>query len=910
MPQITSTQRWLGGATDIIVMPGTAETEHHRALSPCSMLVYAKPAETGEFMQFVDRQVATTTNGVRLYIGTDGSLRLTVRSSSSTFSPNAMSVASLATVGAWHHFGATWDGSRFGSGIELYHATASANIAKLTPASRADGSATTLYPSGESATRGLRLLNNGTSGTDWPFKGDCAYIAIWKGRVLTDAEMLQAQQEGPLNVHPDDLVLLWANGADLTDYAIEPVSSSAYGAGDLPPNLILGGALPLTVSPIGAIPTIAAVALPDPGLTISPIGATPSMPAVTLQTITVHDDFERSSVNAGLSTVTVDVDDVQLVTLNCRMQYCVGMGLAPRWLEPLARVSGVLGKQPRFEFVPYQQVGGDNRNHQTTGSAQYPHWSYDGVNWVPFGTKTYSTRFTGRHTSAFTEDVVYVARSWPRSLTQIGNQVAALASAYPDKIFPAPSASAFTPTNTTSFPAQAFIAAECDSNVDELGRAVPHTPIYAFEINDTAHTGPKKDAHYIVAAHAGEDVGEIIFWEAVDFILNSAAVEAQHIRQNYRIFCYPCANPSGKYAGFWRGAPGSNEDPNRHWLNASPPFDSITKMRDIVLSDHGGRRVWWCFNVHASPGGARLQVGPKSDFPATIAWDSYARGRFPVGDWGDYYDRNTPSSSDLPGTVTQWQKSLTPAPVVQMLLETCDRPGPISPTVMRPYAEATVGAIYDVDQAGWFADPLLIATGTDSVSSLSGTVAVTGTLVATGTNTEATITGLVTVPGELVAVGTNSEATLTGEIVARGAVTSTGTDSAAILAGTVNISGTLVSVGTDSTATLLGGSGVQGEVHASGTDTTATLAGSVGVSGTLVASGTNAVVILTGATTVSGTLVAVGTDSIATLVGGSSVSGEIHAVGTNSTSFLYNAIVPTHVPVSRMTVVGRDEGFY
>ncbi|MCO6443625.1 MAG: hypothetical protein J5J04_06020 [Anaerolineae bacterium] len=441
-----------------------------------------------------------------------------------------------------------------------------------------------------------------------------------------------------------------------------------------------------------------------------------------LSGIVVWDDFDRSSVDASLSTVGIDTDDVELVTLRCRMQYCNSIGSAPRWLEPFAKVTGVQGLRPRFVFEPYASTGGDNRNTQTWLSTQYPHFSYDGINWQPFGGKSYTTRLSARHTTAFTEDTVYVARSWPRPLTVIGNQVAALAAAHPDKIAPTPTALAFTPTLTTGFPAQAFIADECAAAVDERGRAVPPTPIYAFEINDTAFPGPKKDAHIISAVHSGEDVGEVVFWEMLDFILNSSATDAVAIRQQYRIFVYPCANPVGKYAGYWRGTPGSSEDPNRNWNNPTPPFDSITKMRNMVLADHAGRRLWWCFNVHATAWDEQFQLGATLAYPASMEFDRLSRGRYPGGQWGYYYDINTPAGSELPGTCSQWQKeAFSPTPVLQMLTETCDRPGPISPAVMRPYAEAMVGALADMDAAGWFDDAPTgtLTLGTPSVTASS-----------------------------------------------------------------------------------------------------------------------------------------------------------------------------------------------
>lgn len=442
--------------------------------------------------------------------------------------------------------------------------------------------------------------------------------------------------------------------------------------------------------------------------------------------IQIHDDFERCSINAALSSVGVsdfasdDGETVPLITMRQRLQVCTSMGANARWMEPYGKITGVLGLRPRVEIVPF----GDGSNHQTWNAAQWGHYSYDGLTWHPIATKTYATRLSFRHDQPFEQDTVYIARSWPRPLSVIGGQIEAIAAAHPSKVFPTPSALSFTPVNTTGFPAQAFIAGECAPKTDELGRTVPHTPLYAFEINDSSHAGPKRDAHIIAGIHSGEDLGEIVFWEMIDFLLNSPDPAAVTVRENFRVFVYPCANPPGRYAGYWRGSPGTDLDPNRYFTATTPPvaMDYITLCRSTVLADHAGRRVYWAWNIHASPSGEVLQVGPKEESPGSIAWDAYARARHPTGSWGDYYDRTQPYSADLPGTVTQWQRTaFTPPPVVQMLFETCDRVAPVSPALMRPYAEASIGALADMDAAGWFdeAPTGTLTLGTPSVTSSS-----------------------------------------------------------------------------------------------------------------------------------------------------------------------------------------------
>jgi len=483
---------------------------------------------------------------------------------------------------------------------------------------------------------------------------------------------------------------------------------------------------PLSVSAITRSLSPGPVALPEPGLTIAGIQYAPSPGSAVLPTIAIWDDFERASINAALSSIGVsdisgDEAGTPLVTLRQRLQTVSSLG-NNRWLEPCAKLTGVLGLRPRIEIVPYG-TSGDNRNHQTWTGAQRAHYSYDGETWYPIAAKTYSARLTWRHDAAFTADTVYVARSWPRSVTQIGNQVAGLAAAHPTKIAPAPSAVGYTPSNPAGFPAPDYMVQEVSAKTDELGRAVPVTPLYGFVIDDQAYSAKSKTAVITMGIHAGEDLGELVGWEMLDYLLGSSA-SAVALRQSHRILVYPLANPAGRWAGYWRGAPGSIVDPNREWNVTTPTHDCVTKLKTAILSDVAsyGDPVTWGFDVHASPGGGgRLQLGINVGRPETVAFDSLVRTKYPAGLWADYSDRTEPLGDPAASwTITGFQRRDLAAKLV-MLNETCDAVGPVSPTVMRPYAEAQVDALADMDAAGWFniAPAGTLTLGTPSVTSSS-----------------------------------------------------------------------------------------------------------------------------------------------------------------------------------------------
>lgn len=405
--------------------------------------------------------------------------------------------------------------------------------------------------------------------------------------------------------------------------------------------------------------------------------------------IQVIADFGRASVNASLSEVTTDTDDVLLIKLSARLQTTGGS--TNRWIEPVAKITGIDGLRPRIEIVPYQSTAGTGRNHQTWLSSQRGHYSYDGETWIPFDTTAVgSDRLRFRNNTAFTEDEVWVARSWPRSVTQVGNQVASLASAYPAII--KSTASAITPSTTTGFPAQSFIVGEIDGINNELGEPIPSTPVYGFEIDDEAFGDNKIPAVIIAGVHAGEDVGEIVFWELIGWLLSSDS-EAEALRAAFRIVVYPLLNPRGRWGGHWRGDFNSTEDTNRDWYTGSPVFPSTVIGKAAIQADTGGN-IAFGFDIHASPTGETMQLGTRNDHQPSVDFDAYVKARYSGGNWGVYQNIN----ETLDVTSGSIRQSLFPSlnANFRQLLETCDRPTPISPSLMQPYAEAMGGALYDM----------------------------------------------------------------------------------------------------------------------------------------------------------------------------------------------------------------------
>ncbi len=660
---------------------------------------------------------------------------------------------------------------------------------------------------------------------------------------------------------------------------------------------------PIVVSPISRLMTPASVALPDPGITISGIQYAPSPESVALPTIGIWDDFERASINPALSSVGVsdiggDEAGTPLVVLRQRLQSIPTLR-NNAWLEPCAKLTGVLGLRPRIEIVPF----GDGSNHQSWTAAMRAHYSYDGETWYPIAAKTYSTRLTWRHDAAFTQDTVYVARSWPRSVTQVGNQVAALAAAHPTKIAPAPSAVGYTPSNPAGFPAPSYMVQEVSAKTDELGRAVPITPLYGFVIDDQAYGTKSKTAVITMGIHSGEDLGELVGWEMIDYLLGSSA-SAVALRQQTRILVYPLANPAGRWAGYWRGAPdgdgtpGSGADPNREWnsgITPSPTHDCVVKLRAVMLADVAsyGDDVSFAFDIHASPGGSgRLQLGVNVAYPSAVEFDSLVRAKYPAGSWADYSDRNaTPGSAATSYTLTGFHRWVLGAKLT-MLNETCDAFGPVSPTVMRPYAEAQVDALADMDAEGWFDPPAVELSGAAvSISTATGTLTTSVQLAGSAAS-------LSTAGGNLAA-----QITLSGAALAQAAATAALTAGAADLAGDAHA--TAAALGTLTTQIRLSGAAVSQAL--AGADLTTE---SAGLSGSAQASATAMGLLGTGIPLVgeaTATASAAGSLGVPIMLSGaaaavSSATGELTIAlaleGHSLASALASGSLTTHIHLS------------
>lgn len=498
--------------------------------------------------------------------------------------------------------------------------------------------------------------------------------------------------------------------------------------------------------------------------------------------ITLREDYERSSVNLSGSSVSGTGDDA-VITIKPRVQWSeVASGTTKtRWLEPSVRIDGVDGIRPSFKFIDYAPTA----TAGTMVGAPYPStrrpmFSYDRLTWHYFDTTTVtSTEIQFRHDTAFTGDTIYVGRSRQRSVAQVGDWLETIAAAHPTKIAPTPAAAAFTPT-LTSWPAQSFIAGEFSTQTDELGRTIPQTPFWAFEINDTALGGSKRLAVMYCGVHAGEDHASHAFERAVEYLLGSSA-SAIALRTHYRIVIYPMLNAPGRAGGGWRGSftlgTGGADDPNRHFGDIDG-LEIVSVPRAALATDIASVVPDWMLDWHGTyinNYSLFINRANQTEFQSRAA----AASGFTVGNEGTL-------TSDC---VEQYFHATLGTPFVATL-EHGDK-NPQTDANLITWAEAVIDTMESMRADEYFysltgASGELHATISDVIATLEGTAGgagVSGELHATLSDVTASIAGAITASGELHAATSDVIATLAGYVTITGELHATVSDIIAMISG-------------------------------------------------------------------------------------------------------------------------------
>lgn len=611
-----------------------------------TVVVYCKPADQASNIGYYFAKGQSNGNGVRL-IQTAGNL-FAFGAGSSTATQPAVSQATALTLGVWQHLEATWDGTLNASGIAL---SVDGTVGSYTGAANGSGSITS------DASDNVFLLNR--TGLGRHVLGDVAWVARWN-RVLNSTELTTVRNSGPLAVS-SGLILCFANGQDYGPNAVSVSGRTTQVAGSTPTNTAMGDSSTTTISatPGNAVAagTTAAVnisvgatvgnavaagitASVNLGVTITAapgnavangvtaaidakrtITATPGNAvadgvtgSITTGSIALSVSYERSSADLSGSSISGSGDSA-IISIRPKMQESEVSSSVPVWMEPSVDVTGLNGFRPTFRFLEYHgSTNGLNGGTSAWFSTRRASYSLDdGVTWNYFDTAVTLDTTNGwvefRNSTPFAQDKVRIGRSRQISVHQMGDWLAATATAYPSIFVPTDTAAAYSPSGSVSgFAAQAFIADEFTAQTDSLGVTIPVQPLYAAMINDTslmpADGSPKRIAVITGGVHAGEDSAWWVMRGFINAALGSSTA-AQDLRRRYKILIYPMVNAPGRAGGGWRGqwtqGTGGVDDPNRHYDSAGLGLETVSKPKAVITADIGSQTGRdWSIDFHGT----------------------------------------------------------------------------------------------------------------------------------------------------------------------------------------------------------------------------------------------------------------------------------------------------------------------
>jgi hypothetical protein len=545
-------------------------------------------------------------NGERLFPSSGVGWTYAFHSTGTAGSPTRATANSSFVVDSWQCVACSHDGSLTAANIHIYYAVADVggdigDLAEETSYSATTNGTTAFY---DDSAHPTFLMNR--FGLGRAFVGDYAWFAEWD-RVLNLTEINQAKADGPLSV-PTGLIYVYANGQiyDPNASGVTIVDRSTRVEGTLPNNLNLGGDTTLTADSgsYTVTGTAATLTYASPNTTLTADSGSFAVTG-TAATLTygeaapvIEGGFEECSVDLAGSSVS-GVGSAATITIKPAQQEteAVSGTTRKRWLNPYFRVASVLNKRPTFELLDYAATAADGKYHGAPWQAgRRMVFSYDPDDpdaWVHFDTAhtVGASTIEFRHSTAFTQSPVYVAWSPRFSVTQFGQRLEDLATAFPTMVLPTDASLATVPSEISGFPAQSFIVGMYTAQTDDLSNAIPETPLYAWWINDpalTPATGSKRTMALTMGNHGGEPLGDLNAFEGIEFLCSSDT-QAQNVRQHAQALCLGPINAPGRYGGGWRGSftqgPGGIDDANRNFTGASANsgLEIVDKPMQVLL---------------------------------------------------------------------------------------------------------------------------------------------------------------------------------------------------------------------------------------------------------------------------------------------------------------------------------------
>lgn len=532
MTAITSTD--LGAAGRFIALAANANLNN---MGSQTFMVYYRPTAGGSENgtgYFVGKTPSASTAGPRFFTGHNTNApNLGVGfQSSDGGNPNRTSGNSMVTYGSWQHSAAVWTGAQTGASLTLYKGVG-ATIAEVGSYSTTNNSAGSI--SDDSAN--VEYLMN-RLGLDRALVADVAYIARWN-RNLTLAELVEAQTNGPLRI--GGVVYCYANGAifDPQGFGIAIGSRSTRVTGAVPvANLELG------------------------------------------DDIVISDNFERSSIRTEFSRV-IGLGDSAVIEMYPRSFTAEIVSNETRWQVPVAKVTGVNGIRPTFRWLNYGAGDTQFWDHPYP-AGQACAFRYETGAWQNIDTAVTLNAgdITFRHSTAFTENVVYLSTQRISTNTDLATFITTLAAAHPTKV----------KNVRSNLPGEGFVSGHFSATADQYGRVIPSQPFYGLKISDDAlGSAPKRRWVVTTGTHAGEDIARIYAMAAIEYLCGASA-EAVNVRTNFEVYFYGNVNAPGIYAGAFRSGivtegDGGN-DPNRNFTHAAAStLEVVTLPRGVIETD-------------------------------------------------------------------------------------------------------------------------------------------------------------------------------------------------------------------------------------------------------------------------------------------------------------------------------------
>lgn len=364
-------------------------------------------------------------------------------------------------------------------------------------------------------------------------------------------------------------------------------------------------------------------------------------------------------------------------------------------------LDGASGKQPTITVSNALR-----QNATTMASSWRPVYSYDLVTWhqAPgFTALTSPARVQFQFDAAFAEDRVYIADHPVFRCADFDALAAEMAADSTGLVHLSASASAGGVIGTTP------------TENDDLGRAVGANSIYGFRLEYESATTtdgmPRRELVVTCGIHPGEVIDGWYLRGIVDYFLNDVSTTGIAFRRNWRVLAYFSLTPNGRKGGHWRANFRNSEDPNRDWGGASAwsLYENAT-VRDAILADAVSH------DVHLD-----LHSGSSSDVVTRIFYRTDIPSLLYSAFKSAFDSRDTSSllmqASTADNTVGEWAKGRGAKLVI------ISEPGSRTSATVERYGQIAtnyIGAVADLDAAGWFDTP-----GT-TVSPSAGAITSTG----------------------------------------------------------------------------------------------------------------------------------------------------------------------------------------